>query len=91
MAVQPLCIWLVSGYSLRLHSGFPRTNRLKHSPTFDPFFRFFGPLVPVVGLGLWEVELETEKHWQQLKTEKPQLFDGAVWCPGLNEPIDELK
>eukprot|EP00913_Durusdinium_trenchii_P023062 g21654.t1 len=27
-----------------------------------------------------EVELETEKHWQQLKTEKPQLFDGAVWC-----------
>eukprot|EP00434_Breviolum_minutum_P026183 symbB.v1.2.023147.t2/scaffold2098.1/size89601/8 len=27
-----------------------------------------------------EIETATERHWQMLLREKPQLFDGVVWC-----------
>ncbi|CAJ1430795.1 unnamed protein product [Effrenium voratum] len=43
----------------------------------------------------WGKEQEAEKHWQALRQEQPQLFDGEVWCLSSfsvqKDPIPRLR
>ena len=47
--------------------------------SFIPYFLKVG-LSDMLSFVLAQIETATERHWQMLLREKPQLFDGVVWC-----------
>lgn len=52
---------------------------VKYCAFILPYFLKVG-LSYMLSFVLAQIETATERHWQMLLREKPQLFDGVVWC-----------